>query len=192
VAEVTALLQHASQEVVPTRLAEPNVDEARARDLGTLDPVGRGAQLGRKPLGDRARGLPQALGENQRRVAREIAVVGAARDLEGEVGRLAGVTALVEQHAHGAAKAFAESLSHCGAESPFIAISSRNSGICGCSRGQAYDHFAGAGELEILADRPLESGRVALQSLRISIQRRDLDLERGGALLGCAQFHAQP
>ena len=83
-AVAVALLEHAAHGADQAGRADPEVDEAGAGDLGTLDEA-RLRQGVEQLLGQLARAAPDALGHQHRDVAGVVAVRLVARALDGEV-----------------------------------------------------------------------------------------------------------
>ena len=120
--------EHAAQQVPPAFVAQPDVDEAGTRHLGARDHALADAEQRDQPLGDLTRRAAQRLREQQRDIAREIAVLGAARNLEAELGQRRLLGGFGEQLRDRGAEAFVETRPHAARESPASWIWSRKSG----------------------------------------------------------------
>ena len=114
VAEAVARAHEIREPVLPAGVREPDVQEAGARDLGARDEPARVAEPRGELLGDLARLAAERLGEDQRGVAGEVAVLGRARRLELEGRRVAREARLGEQLADAALEGLAQALLHGG------------------------------------------------------------------------------
>ena len=117
-AEFRSEFQHEAHQVLPAALRQPQVQEARSRDLAARYEPTRFAELGSEPFGDRPGRLPQPLGNQHGGVTSEIAVVRTLRNIERKFRKRTRVARRVEQLANRQAQPFEKPLLHLAGASP--------------------------------------------------------------------------